>query len=228
MTWVEAAAGRKNLRQLLNHVICLLKAHFASLCVTWAWRMRIVERGWERVKKQMPQMQENFRLDSQCVSCKKSSLVEEEGKPPVHHPLHIDLKNFSVLKKRRQRGRKIKQTQAKKVTREEFEASTSESGRKVLFPEYKFHSLSIFHWSSNMLSAFYRLFFLIFLPLSRASVVECLQETRWQLASLSIRVKPVNLVHLRSGGHDQPPPCVCVCLCVNRKTATLEFFFFSF
>ena len=30
MSWRKA----ENLRQLLNHVICLLKAHFASLCVT--------------------------------------------------------------------------------------------------------------------------------------------------------------------------------------------------
>lgn len=32
--WVGRKQQKKNLRQLLNHVICLLKAHFASLCVT--------------------------------------------------------------------------------------------------------------------------------------------------------------------------------------------------
>lgn len=138
MSWKKAAA-EENLRQLLNHVICLLKAHFASLCVTWAWRMRIewAKSDGKRRGSRCRKCRKNFWYDSRCV-CVSIEPGKKE-KPPSAHRFD---KLFNIKKKRKTSDRKQNKANAsrKKTSREEFEASTSESGKKVLFPEYKFRS----------------------------------------------------------------------------------------
>lgn len=111
MSWKKAAA-EENLRQLLNHVICLLKAHFASLCVTWAWRMRIewAKSDGKRRGSRCRKCRKNFWYDSRCV-CVSIEPGKKE-KPPSAHRFY---KLFNIKKKeRRQIGSKIKQTQAEK------------------------------------------------------------------------------------------------------------------
>lgn len=98
MAWREAA--ERFLRQLLNHVICLLKAHFASLCVTSArLAYEYVDSGRrKRVKEQMPQMQENFEMIRNVCAVR----VKPERKNRKCHLLpptsHRFVKLFSIKK----------------------------------------------------------------------------------------------------------------------------------
>jgi hypothetical protein len=72
------------------------------------------------------------------VTMAKKSRHEENV--ASHSPsAHIGLINFLILKKRRQV--RFEEEKKSKRKRKGVEASTSESGKKVLFPEYKFLSL---------------------------------------------------------------------------------------
>lgn len=107
--------GREILRQLLNHVICLLKAHFASLCVTWAWRMCWSEEGRCR------NCTKTSSDPKRCACCKSH---EEE---PCLLTLYIEHrfdKLFSIKNWRRKRQEKKANASGKKW--KEFEASRNQ------------------------------------------------------------------------------------------------------
>lgn len=109
--WLGEASkkSRKILRQLLNHVICLLKAHFASLCVTSASTYVEANEG-------------KSGEGSRCRNCKAGKrfpMWRAVRLEPARNafPTHIDSVNFLVLKKWDVRDEeRIKQTQAEKHT----------------------------------------------------------------------------------------------------------------
>lgn len=76
------------------------------------------------------------------------------------HP-HIDLINFLVLKKWdvRDEGKNKANASGKNTHKTISKHQHRNQRKKVLFPEYKFHSLSLFHWSSNVLFAFFLVYF---------------------------------------------------------------------
>lgn len=96
--------------------------------------------GEGKGEEQMPQMQENFEIIRNVFAVRVKPEKQEEASP-----LLIDLINFSVLKKETSDRKENIADASTKKDGEEFEASTSESGKKVLFPEYKFHFISVFH-----------------------------------------------------------------------------------
>lgn len=169
--WLGEASkkSREILRQLLNHVICLLKAHFASLCVTSAPTYVEAERGQIGWRKQMPQLQ-GRKTFSHLTCCKTRASLPRT---------HRFGKLFSIKKMRRQRRIENKANASGKTHRKV--RSINNGIRKESFVSWIQISLpKSFHWSTNVLFAFFSFIFHsenIFAFKPRGETKKCLFES---------------------------------------------------